>query len=95
MLFAGRLDVKGNGACQGDRFQDGRVGCAGNYFQVNIALEPVGAPKNRGHGIDAFHRLCREMRDGRSFEEALANAYPSSVSSLAELETRWLEYLLE
>ncbi len=47
------------------------------------------------YGIDAFHRLCHEMRNGRSFEEALAKAYPTSFRTVVELENRWLKHLSE
>ena len=42
------------------------------------------------YGKDAFHRLCRELRDGQPFEAALARAYPSLVMSLDQLEDRWV-----
>ncbi len=42
------------------------------------------------HGRDAFHRLCRELRGGRPFEDALAHAYPGSITSLTQLEGRWV-----
>lgn len=47
------------------------------------------------YGLDAFHRLCRELRDGMSFELALAHAYPSMIESLDALEKRWVRYFSE
>ena len=47
------------------------------------------------YGLDSFYRLCRELRDGMSFELALAHAYPSAIESLDALETRWVKYFSE
>ena len=44
------------------------------------------------YGSDSFHRLCRELRDGMSFELALTHAYPSLVGAseaLDALEKHW------
>ena len=47
------------------------------------------------YGLDSFHRLCRELRDGMSFELALAHAYPSLIESMDVLEKRWVKYFSE
>jgi hypothetical protein len=47
------------------------------------------------YGMDPFHRLCRELRDGMSFELALAHAYPSLIDSVDALEKRWVKYFSE
>ncbi len=47
------------------------------------------------YGKDAFYRLCAELRNGRSFEPALARAYPSAFGSLDALEGRWVRYFEE
>jgi hypothetical protein len=47
------------------------------------------------YGADGFRRLCRELRDGKSFESALARAYPGVMTSWKELETRWRRDVLE
>jgi hypothetical protein len=47
------------------------------------------------YGLDAFHRLCQELRDGMSFELALDRAYPSIMGSLDALEKRWIKYFSE
>ena len=47
------------------------------------------------YGMDPFYRLCRELRDGMSFELALARAYPSVFESLGALEARWVKYFSE
>lgn len=44
------------------------------------------------YGQDAFYRLSKELRDGRSFEEALARSYGGIFSSMEELENRWIKY---
>ncbi len=46
------------------------------------------------YGRSAFKRLCRQLRDGRNFEEALRIAYPSGAKSIEELQQRWSNYLL-
>lgn len=43
------------------------------------------------YGSQDFGRLCRQMRDGKGFEEALRNVYPTRLKSLTELETQWLK----
>ena len=47
------------------------------------------------YGADNFVDFCRQLRDGKSVDEALSSAYPSSISGLKELEKEWLEYLGE
>ncbi|MDP2654614.1 MAG: hypothetical protein Q8Q08_11380 [Candidatus Omnitrophota bacterium] len=42
------------------------------------------------YGSDTFGRLCRNLRDGRPFPEALAAAYAASLPSLADLEIQWV-----
>ncbi len=44
------------------------------------------------YGNDAFIRFCRELRDGRSFDDSLRRAYPSIIGSSKELETRWIRH---
>jgi len=40
-----------------------------------------------------FAHFCRQLRDGKSLEEALRFAYPTAFRSLNELELRWRKYL--
>ena len=47
------------------------------------------------YGLDMFHRLCSELRDGLSFELALSHAYPSLIESIDALEKRWVKYFSE
>lgn len=44
------------------------------------------------YGSDSFGALCRQMRDGKSFEEALTAAYPG-VGDLLTLENKWISYI--
>jgi hypothetical protein len=45
------------------------------------------------YGSDNFAHFCRELRDGKTIEEALGFAYPSHIRNIKELEDRWREYL--
>ncbi|MFH0918331.1 MAG: hypothetical protein V1830_04275 [Candidatus Omnitrophota bacterium] len=44
-------------------------------------------------GSNSFSGFCRELRDGRSVEEALKIAYPLHIRSIKEFEDGWREYL--
>lgn len=43
----------------------------------------------RVYGAGAFTVFCRELRDGKTLEEALRAAYPGKIASLSELEAKW------
>ena len=45
------------------------------------------------YGPTKFANFCRQLRDGKSVEEALIFAYPTSVRSLEELEGKWVQYV--
>jgi len=45
------------------------------------------------YGSDSFATFCRQLRDGKSLEDALKFAYSSHLGSLKELEERWRDYL--
>jgi hypothetical protein len=45
------------------------------------------------YGSDAFGRLCRNIRDGKSFEASLYNVYPNTVPTLADLEKKWVSFM--
>lgn len=47
------------------------------------------------YGAASFTDFCRELRDGKSMQEALSRAYPVSIRGIDELEEKWLEYLQE
>ena len=45
------------------------------------------------YGADAFGRLCRGLRDHRSFEEALSAAYPGVIENFSDLGKKWISSL--
>ena len=47
------------------------------------------------YGADSFTEFCRQLRDGKSLEEALRLAYLTHITSIEELESAWLKYLVE
>ncbi|MBF0569151.1 MAG: hypothetical protein HQL18_00015 [Candidatus Omnitrophica bacterium] len=46
------------------------------------------------YGQESFYRLCKEMRDGQTFDTALARSYGGIFNSMADVERRWVEYIL-
>lgn len=42
------------------------------------------------YGDEGFRRFCRNLRDGKTVDEALRSAYPAAIRSLHDLEQRWL-----
>ena len=46
------------------------------------------------YGLESFRSLCRNLRDGKSFEEALRRAYYPAVDSMKSLEQKWLAYMV-
>lgn len=49
----------------------------------------------RRYGTLKFTTFCRQIRDGKTLEEALKFSYPVSMRSIESLEKKWKEYLLE
>jgi len=47
--------------------------------------------KSYGNGL--FTELCRQLREGKSLDEALKTTYGNSVSSLLDLEQKWIRYV--
>jgi len=45
------------------------------------------------YGSDNFAYFCRQLRDGKSLEEALTFAYPTNIRSITDLENKWWQYL--
>ena len=45
------------------------------------------------HGTESFTVFCRQLRDGKSLEEALRAGYPLHIRNIQELENKWREYL--
>ncbi|MCM8796057.1 MAG: hypothetical protein NC928_05195, partial [Candidatus Omnitrophica bacterium] len=47
------------------------------------------------YGSERFADFCRQLRDGKTIEEALRFVYSVYIRNLKELEDRWREYLSE
>ena len=47
------------------------------------------------YGTKRFANFCRNLRDGKTVEEALQFSYPNSIGSIEELQEEWLRYLKE
>lgn len=45
------------------------------------------------YGLAAFQRLCREMKSGRVFEEAMKRSYAGIFSDTLDLEQKWLKHI--
>jgi len=61
------------------------------YAQSRMVLEFL----IKNYGQEAFERLCRELKEGRTFEEALRIAYSTSIDSIKTLESKWIGYMSE
>ena len=44
------------------------------------------------YGPQSFTEFCRELRDGKDFEDALRAAYPGVIETVNDLDTKWREY---
>jgi hypothetical protein len=44
------------------------------------------------YGKDAFKEICRHLRDGENFEEALKEAYYPTIDSMQTLQEKWSDY---
>jgi hypothetical protein len=47
------------------------------------------------YGAGTFTEFCRQLRDGKSLEDALRLTYLTQITSIEELESAWLEYLAQ
>lgn len=45
------------------------------------------------YGSYSFADFCRQLRDGKTLEDALKNTYPAYIQNLDELERNWREYI--
>lgn len=45
------------------------------------------------YGSESFADFCRQLRDGKTLDEALKFAYPTHIRSADELGNKWREYL--
>ncbi len=48
----------------------------------------------KNYGRDQFKELCRHLRDGKGFEEAIKAAYYPTINSIEDLQIKWTRYLL-
>jgi hypothetical protein len=61
------------------------------YAQSRMVLEFL----IKNYGQEAFERLCREMKNGLVFDEALKAAYMPSIDTMKTLETKWVSAMKE
>ncbi len=47
------------------------------------------------HGAISFAGFCRELRDGKSLDEALLVSYPGRIGGLEDLQSQWIKYVME
>jgi hypothetical protein len=47
------------------------------------------------YGVERFAEFCRELRDGKTVEAALANAYPEECPDIKKLEEKWRQSIAE
>ena len=45
------------------------------------------------YGKNAFRKFFRNLRDGKSLEESLKNAYSQKIKNLSNLEDKWVQYI--
>lgn len=62
-----------------------------NLFYIE-AVSLIGFLIER-HGTGNFISFCRQLRDGKSLEDALRFAYPANFRSVDELEKQWKGYI--
>lgn len=48
----------------------------------------------RGNGADDFIAFCRELRDGKSLDNALEITYPTKMRNINQMEEQWKKYIL-
>ncbi len=63
---------------------------ARTYYTEAVSL--VGFLIGR-YGADSFVQFCRQLRDGKSLEDALRAAYSTHVKGTEDLENKWLKYV--
>ena len=62
------------------------------YYIQSVSL--VGFLVER-YGSNDFTKLCRELRDGKSLEGALRSTYSVYLTSISDLENKWIRYIRE
>ena len=89
-----RVYIRSTRTMEGDK---GVVFLSGNnlittYYLQSVSLVGFLIEK---YGSERFADFCRELRDGKTLEEALKFAYPVYMRNLKDLEDKWREYLQE
>ena len=49
----------------------------------------------RKFGADNFIAFCRQLRDGKTLDEALSFTYPTTMRDLTQMEEKWKNFILE
>jgi len=62
---------------------------AGMFYCQSISLVGYLIEK---YGGEKFTLFCRQLRDGKTLNEALSFVYTNSIRSTGDLEKKWLEY---
>ncbi|MFH1045537.1 MAG: hypothetical protein V1727_01050 [Candidatus Omnitrophota bacterium] len=79
-----------------DRMMSLNIGQVDNDFIVELyyvqAVSMIDFLISR-FGADKFIYLCRQLRDGKEFEEALRFAYPNNLRDPDDLQLQWTDYL--
>jgi hypothetical protein len=60
------------------------------YYAQSVSL--VGFLIER-FGVSDFAHFCRQLRDGKSLQDALVTVYPAHIRSLDDFELQWREYI--
>ncbi len=60
------------------------------YYLESVSL--VGFLIER-YGSESFSGFCRELREGKTLNEALKSAYSPLINNTSDLENKWVEYL--
>ena len=47
------------------------------------------------YGASSFTEFCRQLRDGKPFDDALRSAYPNFIQDMNDLEIKWRKYVME
>lgn len=47
------------------------------------------------YGSESFTNFCRQLRDGKSFKEALIFTYPTTIRDTKVFQEKWLKYIEE
>ena len=69
-----------------------REGLINAYYLQAVSLVGFLVEK---YGTDRFAHFCRQLRDGKTLNEALKSAYSMFICNIDELQTEWKEYIAE